>query len=141
MTDLYQQLAAEGFVKDDEVERPVMPQIDEHDYPALLRWLDTHGVTVSDDMIEPSRLCFRQRVDQEMVASILTRRRDLLNKRIILSNERCVLDGNHRAAAHLAEGTPSPAYVLGVSFEEGFDLLCAFGRVHTLREEGGKVRN
>lgn len=103
------------------VPRPVMPQIDEADYPALHAFAATQGVSMDPCTLATDALRAHQRVDaiilREMPASVLS-------KPVLASGDLFILDGNHRWAAHKKLHLPQVAAIkVGLEFEEAIRFL------------------
>lgn len=108
------------------VPRPRMPQIDEEYYPELLTFL---GGKVSHHVHQPSSLRPHQRIDP-IKASLMTEA--VRRKPILISEDKYVLDGNHRWLAHSMENTPINCLCIEHSFEVAIELLFQFPKTYTL---------
>lgn len=105
------------------VPRPVMPQIHYSDYPALAEFATFRGCRVHDGTADPMTLEFHQRVtwpDGKVVPM------DQLNKPVLVSNDRYVLDGNHRLMRHRQLKKKIKFIMLDRPFEDAIALLMAF---------------
>lgn len=110
------------------VPRPLMPQVDEADYPALFQWAAWQGVAVREETIPAAHLKHHQAVNMRRVRTMPP---DLLAKPLLVDRDGYVLDGNHRAAAHLLAGTPAPCCVFDAAFEEAIAVLETFAGTTT----------
>lgn len=105
------------------VPRPVMPQVDEKDLPALLRFASARGVVVRLERRAPDTLKFHQRVSafhvRQMDAATMA-------KPVLASGDGFILDGNHRLAAHKRDGSELDVITLELDFEAAIALLFQF---------------
>lgn len=135
---LYHDFDADIAANHGNVPRPIMPQVDEADFEPLFAYLAHYGVEVRRDKVRPDDLCFRQDIDPAHVHEMPP---GVMAKPILVSREGCVIDGNHRACRHRIEGSEAPAIRVMATFEEAFDLICAFERTYTLGAVGNVIRN
>lgn len=87
------------------INRRFMPQIDEKDLIPLLAYLAQVDVQCFFTTREAHTLTSHQAVDENKVKGIMTNP-EALSKPLLIAERGCVLDGNHRGAAHKALGTP-----------------------------------
>lgn len=118
------------------VPRPVMPQVHAHDYPALREFAKARGCVVSEGAINPRELTFRQRVEFSP-GTVMTEHN--FEKRIIISLDKVILDGNHRALRHEQAGEPVDYIMLEKPFEEAIALLMAFPGTYTLLDAASRL--
>jgi uncharacterized ParB-like nuclease family protein len=120
------------------VPRPLMPQIDESDYPALFAFLQGKGIAVETVTLETATLKQHQRVDSFNPAAMPV---DVLAKPVLISADYFVLDGNHRYVAHLHLGleTINCIRLDGLSFEDAIAALFSFPNTYTV--DGNVNRN
>jgi len=111
------------------IPRPIMPQIDAKDLHALLHFLRAHKIGVKFAKVPASRFHHEQRTDALKVAAIAGQPQ-LLKKPILASRDGGVLDGNHRLDAHVATGTPVPAFIIDLPFEQAIAALFAFPKTY-----------
>lgn len=112
------------------VPRPLMPQIDESLYPALIQHLVRQGLEVSRLMVDPAALRAHQRIDRLHMEQMP---REVLDKPILISGDDYVLDGNHRWWAHVKLGIdPVAAIRIGANFEPAIAALFEFPGTYTL---------
>lgn len=90
------------------VARTAMPQIDELYYPDMLVWLGNRGVTFSAGYIAPERCRSHQLVDEARAQAMPMA---FLVKPVLISQDLCVLDGNHRWYRHLFEKLPTMPFI------------------------------
>lgn len=119
------------------IPRPVMPQIDEADYPDLFAFADAEGVSIVTGEDDPRLFRAHQHVDRIRVESLTE---DLLRKPALVSVDRFVLDGNHRWAGHVAKATPMPYHELLLPFDLSMKFLFAFPKTYML-ETVTEIRN
>lgn len=105
------------------VPRPIMPQIDVADYPALMIFLFERNVLVKHVTCDPRTLRFHQRVSEKLVRRMSPEQEA---KPILISSDLYVLDGNHREERHLEDGSECACIRLGLPFGEAIDILLAF---------------
>ena len=120
------------------IPRAVMPQVDEADYPALLEHLDRHGVAVNQTAYCPKDLRAHQRVSREHVMNMPPQ---VLDKPLLTSLDRYVLDGNHRWWGHCLNGSKCNVLEIEAEFEDAMRLLFSFPKVFTLEQVGNQIRN
>lgn len=116
------------------VPRPIMPQVDEKDYPTLVSWLlHDKGVDVTvNEACDPAALRAHQRVDRFHAERLPP---GVLDKPILVSGDSYVLDGNHRWWAHVHFGiNPIPAIRILRPFEEAIGLLFEFPGTYALAD-------
>ena len=87
------------------INRKFMPQIDEAQITPLLAHLAKIGVNSSFHAKPPNFLVSHQEVDIKKVEGIMGNQ-SALDKPLLVAQHGCVLDGNHRAAAHKAINSP-----------------------------------
>lgn len=128
---------AEGRFEPFYVPRPVMPQVDEADYPALLDFLTGRGIKWERVTIPASDLRFHQRVN----GPVADMPEAIEDKDLLISLDLYVLDGNHREKKHLEDETPAPCIMLHVEFPAAIEALFAFPKTYTPGEDGQTIRN
>lgn len=111
------------------VPRPIMPQVDEADMPALIEFLKAKGIVIREDEFDPHACKTEQRVDLAKVKG-LTADNPIMLKPILVSMEPTVLDGNHRLAAHKIFGTKVKAIVLELAFEAAIAAIFEFPKTY-----------
>lgn len=111
------------------VPRPVMPQINEEDYPDFIDFVLKHNVTVIHMTVLPHVLRPHQRIDKIKFELMPP---EVLIKPIVASLDFYVLDGNHRWAAHNLQGTPVPCIQIGLPFGPAIDLMFQFPKTYAL---------
>lgn len=111
------------------VPRPMMPQIDEVDYPDFLDFVRQEQVGLARRTFAPRLLRAHQRIDRIKAGLLPPEVRD---KPIFVSEDHYVLDGNHRWMAHAMEGSELRAWVIGAGFEAAVNLMFRFPRTYTL---------
>jgi hypothetical protein len=116
------------------VPRPEMPQIDEKDYPEFFEFVESQGWSYHQENCDPKTLHFHQRVTWNSNTKITE---EVLEKPILVSRDGYVLDGNHRATAHLNLGTDTPAIILNLDFEPAIRLMFSFPKTYAYGD--GKV--
>lgn len=102
------------------IPRHDMPQVAASDLTALIQWLTFNGVAVTECERRPDSLTFRQAVYHVNV--------NASGAPILISNDSCILDGNHRATLAKLEA-PSVAVrclMIGLPFAEAFKALFTF---------------
>ena len=109
------------------IPRPVMPQLDEADYPGFLAFCSASLVSVTRRTFDPSEVRPHQRIDHDKA-----RHMDAagLAKPIMVSVEPFILDGHHRWWEHNALHTPVDSYVLGLPFAEAVAFMFSFPKVY-----------
>jgi hypothetical protein len=110
------------------VPRSVMPQVDEADMPALLRWVSVHGCSVTEVVRSADQLRFHQRVEMSRVVSMPS---EVYEKPLLISRDGYVLDGNHRATAHKLKGEPADCMMIDADFQRAMQLLFSFAKTYT----------
>lgn len=121
------------------VPRDHMPQVDEHDLPALV------AAAVAQNQLSPTfevakvhDLRAHQKVDMKRVRAMPD---ELLLKPILISRDGFVLDGNHRWTAHVLLNAPlTPAIKIGLNFGEAIDWLFTLPFTYAITPET-PVRN
>src|SRR5690348_16963220 len=111
------------------VPRRDMPQIDKRDMPALLGFLQTIGVKVTRVTADPASLTFRQHVNAKLVASVSGVASEY-GRPILTSSDGSILDGDHRAMAHLRRSEPVQCLQLGLPFAKAVRALFRFPRTY-----------
>lgn len=106
------------------VPRELMPQIDGEDLPLFVTFAGDRGVLTSFDTVDPRQLRAHQRIDPHRVHTVD------LTKPALVSDDRFVLDGNHRWHAHLERGSRMPIIRLGLTFEPAIELMFQFPRTY-----------
>lgn len=106
------------------IPRERMPQIDADDLPDFLVFAGDRGVLTAHDTVCPRLLRAHQRVDPHKVRTVD------LTKPALVSQDRFVLDGNHRWHAHLERGSLMPIIRLGLEFEPAIELMFSFPRAY-----------
>lgn len=110
------------------VPRPEMPQIDEKDYPEFFEFVESQGWSYHKESCDPHTLYFHQRVVWNSKTRINS---EVLAKPILVSRDGYVLDGNHRATAHLQLDTDVPAIILNLDFESAIKLMFSFPKTYS----------
>lgn len=111
------------------IPRPIMPQVNEEDYPALRHFAATLGVNVTEKFLDCKALKVHQKVDKFKV-NLMKNDPLLLKKPLLVSAEPFVLDGNHRYWGHFAERTPVPVLEFELPFEAAIKFLFRFPRTY-----------
>jgi hypothetical protein len=116
------------------IPRSEMPQISASDYPELMRFADAHGVKVRFATFKPNELKIHQHINESRLRSII--RHETSGVRVeheidpvLTSNDRFILDGNHRLSDHKIDHTEVPAIVIDLPFEKAIDFLFKFPKV------------
>lgn len=109
------------------IPRPVMPQLDEKDYPEFLQFVKNQGVSIDLKEYRPQQLRAHQRVTWDSVVNMAP---DVFNKPILASIEPFVLDGNHRWTAHVRKAVPLSGYEIGLEFEDAIKLMFSFPKTY-----------
>lgn len=116
------------------VPRDQMPQVDEKDIPRLLVYLGVLGVKLSAGHIPVSRLVPHQDVDWVKARALANVAKDVLTKPVLITSDECIIDGNHRVAAHTVAGIEFIGYIqIGVTFEEAIPLLNSFPYAYNIQ--------
>jgi len=110
------------------IPRPEMPQVDEKDYPALFEFVKSQSIPLLTERFQPNQLRAHQRVSWDKVVSM---DEVTFRKPVLVSQDRFVLDGNHRWTAHVHRNVPLSAYVLGLEFEAAIGLLFKFPKTYS----------
>lgn len=105
------------------INRKFMPQIDEAQMIPLLTYLAKIGVNCFFHTIDAATLKNHQKVDEEKVNGICGNK-EALDKPLLIAERGCVLDGNHRGAAHKKLGTKNvPVIVVPLAYEDALLAL------------------
>jgi hypothetical protein len=119
-----------------------MPQIDEADIPELLTFLSARGVAHERLNISASDIRLRQGIVPRKVRSIIRTNLDLLSKPCLVSADKVILDGNHRAAAARVARRQLGAIVFDQAFDPMLVHLYAFPKTYAYGDGGyHPVRN
>lgn len=105
--------------------RPLMPQVDDKAYPALLDWCAFMGVAVTRERVEPAELKPHQRIDIDKARAIPA---SVLSIPLLVSADGYILDGNHRWFAHVQAGRACDVVRLGLAFDDAIAALFEFLR-------------
>lgn len=115
------------------VPRPVMPQVDEAAYPALLAFAKAWDIEVDlETGIDPATLRAHQRIDPIRAAEMPP---EVLAKPILVSLDGYILDGNHRWLAHVHLDAALTAYRIDLPFEAAIRLLFDFPGTYDLADK------
>lgn len=114
------------------VPRPVMPQIDEADYPAFIDFAQARGCHVEQELVEPAKLRAHQRIDPIHADAMPP---EVRRKPIFASADSYVLDGNHRWLLHALERSPIHVLRLSLRFEPAVALMFEFPRTYDLADK------
>lgn len=107
------------------INRKFMPQIDEKDMIPLLAYLANVGVSCFFGVRDAIALTCHQAVDHEKVNGIKGNAA-ALKKPLLIAQHGCVLDGNHRGAAHKELGTNNvPVIVVPLPYEDALLALAS----------------
>ena len=117
------------------VPRPVMPQIEEEDYPDFIEFAASQGVEILVRYHEPSLLHPHQRLDKLHAERMPP---EVRRKTIFASMDLYILDGNHRWMLHVQERSVVPCYQIKLPFEEAIALMFAFPKTYALENNYGK---
>lgn len=109
------------------VPRPVMPQLDEADYPEFFDFVTAQGWSYRLTTLDPKELHFHQRVAWDKVIHMSP---EQLAKPILVSQDGFILDGNHRGEAHIRNHTAAPAVVINLDFEAAIKLMFSFPKTY-----------
>jgi hypothetical protein len=113
------------------VPRPVMPQIEEEDYPEFLAFARERDVRVTARLYQPQMLRPHQRLDrfhaERMPQSVEA-------KPCYVSRELFILDGNHRWMLHVRHNTMVPCLEIELDFERAIELMFDFPKTYTVTE-------
>lgn len=105
------------------INRKFMPQIDEKDLVPLLSYLATIGVNCSFQTKSAGFLKRHQEVDMEKVKGIMGNP-EALKKPLLVAQRGCMLDGNHRGAAHTELKTEKVCMIIvPLPYEEALLVL------------------
>lgn len=106
------------------IPRSAMPQVDEKDLPALLKWMREEGVAVDYRVVDPARLIRpHQRIDERKVRRI--------DERLFISADLYILDGHHRWEAHVERSLPVPCYEFDALFPQAVRMILQFPLTYT----------
>ena len=105
--------------------RPLMPQVDDKAYPALLAWCEFMGVGVSRETVAPRTLKAHQRIDRHKAERIPD---SVMVIPLLVSADGFILDGNHRWLAHCDRALPVTVIRLALSFDDAIGALFQFLR-------------
>jgi hypothetical protein len=110
------------------IPRQVMPQIEAHDYNALIRFVREREIWVVRRSVMPQLLRHHQSVDW-----VPSKYQDLTQEHseIWVANDWFILDGNHRAYADTLNGRQSKIIQVGAPFEPAIKLLFEFPRTRS----------
>lgn len=120
------------------VPRPLMPQVDDADYDALLAYANSKGVTWRFKTFDPYALHAHQRIKLSRVLEIPDK---VLKIPGLVSVDLYILDGNHRWEGHVIKNTDFPAYQFDLCFDAAIKFLLSFPKVKKAEwnGEGKKV--
>jgi hypothetical protein len=105
------------------IPREKMPQIDEKFYADLLVFLGSRGISFTAGFIEPDKVFSHQIVD---VNRAVVMSKECLAKPVLLSKDRCILDGNHRWYKHKTDGSSVPFIGIETDFFDALNHLFAY---------------
>ena len=120
------------------VPREAMPQVDEADYPELLQFARGEGVAVDEVVTDPHELCAHQRVAMSLVREMPP---GVMDKRVLTSVDRFLLDGNHRWRGHVIAGVPVKQYRFALTFEPAVAFLFRFPKTYRYADGPQPTRN
>lgn len=116
-----------------DIPRRVMPQIEEADYPALLRFLGSIDVEVKHRIELADSLIHRQAMDAFDPARVGVW--EAITKPVIVARDGSIIDGNHRAMAAQYIGQPYiPTLRIMRPFEPAIASCFAFPLTSTVRQ-------
>lgn len=112
------------------IPRVAMPQVEEEDYPSFFTYCRSRGVGFAHGLLLP-RDHTRLKAHQEPDVFIVTRfPRKALAKPAILAADWTIIDGHHRAQAHIRLRTALPYVRLSLPFHAALRLVRAFPSTH-----------
>lgn len=111
------------------VPRTAMPQILSSDLPDFYEYAREKGVRITMQKVRAAALKFRQAIDREHAEQMP---KAALVKRILISKDNFVLDGNHRAAANAALGRRANVARINLNFKEAIDFMFTYPKVKNL---------
>ncbi len=117
------------------VPRPVMPQIEEEDFPDFIEFCAERGVEVIVRYREPTQLRPHQRIDKFKAERMPP---EVEQKTVFVSLDMYILDGNHRWMLHVIRQTRVPCFEIRLPFEEAIALMFAFPKTYALETTSGK---
>ncbi len=120
------------------IPRPVMPQVDEADQPALIDFIKGQGVKVVHKVVGPDEIKPHQRIEMVHVKEMP---KGVLSKPILGSIEPFILDGNHRWMDHKLVGSKMKLIQIMLSFDEAIGLLFKFPKTYSLGVGPSPIRN
>lgn len=102
-----------------------MPQIDDAKYGELIQFASVQGIKFFEELVAPESLHPHQRIDKLKVKH-MEQNPEALAKRLLVSADDYILDGNHRWLGHWLLKTPAPIYRVNRGFEEAIAFLFSF---------------
>jgi hypothetical protein len=129
-----------GIPFPENIPRSVMPQVDEADYPELLKYAAQCGVGWTlRTFAPPTLLRPRQRIDGHKALAMHGKPEE--RKPIMNSMDLFILDGNHRWMDHVEYGDPIRSYEFALEFDKAIGFLLNFpkayyygdGKIHPIR--------
>ncbi len=117
------------------VPRAKMPQVQK--LKKFKEFAKEKGVKTTKDCVHPDKLKFHQRVDTKNLDTHINhktpeKREKWLNKKVLVSKDNYILDGNTRTAAHKHLGTPVPVRRVHLPFKKAMKLLFKYPHTQTL---------
>jgi hypothetical protein len=119
------------------IPRRLMPQVDGADLTALMEWLAWKGIGVTSVTVQPSQLQFRQKVDYDKARTMPAAE---YIKPVLISDDGVVLDGNHRAEAHIMRNEPEHCLKLSLPFQQAIGALFSFAGTYSYATYHGGYR-
>lgn len=110
------------------IPRPRMPQVDYANYPELVAWLHDQGIETALGYCEPKTLRAHQRIDWALARTI---NENGLVKPVLTSSDNYILDGNHRWAGHVWNGTRVRYLRIDRPFVTALDVLFLFPKTYS----------
>lgn len=109
------------------IPRGVMPQVDEKDLNELFDFLETNGIKVVDGIMLPSFIRPHQRIDHDKARHM---DEATLKKPALISEDRFIIDGNHRWWEHKELGSPLATFSIMLPFEKAVAAVFLFPKTY-----------
>lgn len=122
------------------VPRPLMPQIDEADYPAFIAYCDLHRVAVDLTRVPPPSVRPHQRVDAVRAIQMEPK---ALRKPVLIGRDRYIIDGHHHWFDHMVRhDREMPVRRIALDFEPAIAFIFGFpgtyalgdGQIHPVKD-------
>lgn len=110
------------------IPRARMPQVDEKDYPDLMKFLKGQNVNVTNCVAAPKEFHAHQRINFDMAIQMDIA---VLNKPVLTSLDYYILDGNHRWMGHVVRETQMNVIKIGLLFDAAISMLFKFPKTYS----------